>query len=137
MKINKKIFPAFSIIVINSILKRMTTITKSLFLAVLFITGLFFFSCTQHKEQEHPTTFAPKVIAATGYIVPNDSVTAPKVIVVDERKLKKVKAGTPKVVPTNTNVHPSRQTKNCFSRYTKSVHTRARHFFIAQNRTRR
>ena len=98
-------FPAFAIIVIDSILKRMTT-TKSLFQVVLFITGLFFFSCTRHQEQEHPATFAPKVVAATGYIVPNDSVTPPKVVLVDERKLKKVKVGTPKVLPTNTNVHP-------------------------------
>ncbi len=104
MKISKKIFSAFSILVINLILKRMTT--KNLFQAVLFITGFCFFSCTQHKEQEYPATFAPKVMAATCYIVSNDSVTPPKVVVVDERKLKKVKAGTPKVLSTNTNVHP-------------------------------
>ena len=103
MKISKKMFPAFAIIVINSILERMTT--KNLSQAVLFIAALFFFSCTQPKEQEHSTFIAPKVTAATGYIVPNDSIKPPKVVVVDERKLKKVKAGTPKVRPTNTNIH--------------------------------
>ena len=99
-----KTVPAYSIIVIHSMTKRMTT--KSLFQVVLFIAGLFFFSCTQPKEQEHSTIIAPKVMTAIGYTVPNDSVTPPKVVVVDERKLKKIKAGTPKVVPTHTNVHP-------------------------------
>ena len=80
--------------------------TKTLLLKVLLIIGLFFFSCTQHKEQEGPNTFAPKVIASIGYVVPKDSMAEPKVILVDESKLKKVKVGTPKVVPTNINVHP-------------------------------
>nr|WP_290935754.1 two-component regulator propeller domain-containing protein [Haliscomenobacter sp.] len=104
-----KTVPVYSIIVIHSMTKRMTT--KSLFQAALFITGLFFFSCNQPKEQEHPTIIAPKVMATIGYTVPNDSVTPPKVVVVDERKLKKVKAGTPKVVPTHTNVHPAGKPK--------------------------
>jgi ligand-binding sensor domain-containing protein/signal transduction histidine kinase len=109
MKIYKKIFPAFSIGVINTNLKQMTT--KTLFQAVLFIIGLFFFSCTQHKDQERPNTFAPKVVASIGYVVPKDSMAAPKVILVDESKLKKIPVGTPKVVLTNTNIHPAGKPK--------------------------
>jgi len=83
----------------------MTTKTNTLFQAVLFITGLFIFSCTQHKEQERPNTFAPKVFAAKGYVVPKDSVAKPTVILLDESKLKKIPVGNPKVVLTNTNIH--------------------------------
>ncbi len=64
---------------------------------------LFIFSCSEKKEQERPTTFAPKVIASVGYIVPKDSVTEPKVIPCGIATI--VKAGNPKVVPTNTNIH--------------------------------
>jgi hypothetical protein len=35
----------------------------------------------------------------------------PKVILVDESKLKKVPVGTPRVVPTNTNVHAAGKPK--------------------------
>jgi len=72
---------------------------------LLLISVISFFSCTQHKEQERPNTFAPKVVAAKGYLVPKDSMAEPKVIIVDESKLKKIPAGTPKVVLTNTNIH--------------------------------
>jgi len=72
---------------------------------LLLILVISFFSCTQHKEQERPNTFAPKVFAAKGYVVPKDSMAEPEVIIVDESKLKKIPVGNPKVVLTNTNVH--------------------------------
>ncbi len=68
------------------------------------LAGLFIFSCTQHKEQERPTTFAPKVIASNGYVVPKDSVTEPKIILAGKPTI--IKAGIPKFVLTNTNIHP-------------------------------
>jgi ligand-binding sensor domain-containing protein/serine phosphatase RsbU (regulator of sigma subunit) len=45
-------------------------------------------------------------IPAKGKVVQPDSMAEPKVVLVDESKLKKIPAGNPKVVPTNTNVHP-------------------------------
>jgi len=78
---------------------------------LLLISVISFFSCTQHKEQERPTTFAPKVVAANGYVVPKDSMAKPTVILVDESKLKKIPVGTPKVVLTNTNIHPAGKPK--------------------------
>jgi len=54
-----------------------------------------------------PRPFGPKVVEAHGYVVPADSLSAPKVIPVDESKLKRVPAGRPKVVATNTNIHPA------------------------------
>jgi len=78
---------------------------------LLLISVISFFSCTQHKEQERPMTFAPKVVAANGYVVPKDSMAKPTVILVDESKLKKIPVGTPKVVLTNTNIHPAGKPK--------------------------
>src|SRR5215217_8009812 len=62
------------------------------------------FSCRQNQKQGHPS-FLPKVVQAHGYVVPQDSMTKPKVIPVG--KLRIVQAGKPKVVPTSTNVHPA------------------------------
>jgi serine phosphatase RsbU (regulator of sigma subunit)/streptogramin lyase len=69
---------------------------------LFFICGIFLFSCSQQKEQERPNTFAPKVVETTGYVVPKDSVTEPKIILVGTPEV--VKAGNPKVIPTNTNI---------------------------------
>ena len=70
---------------------------------VFLICGIFLCSCSQNKKQERPRTFAPKVIASTGYVVPKDSVSEPKIIPAGKPEI--VKAGIPKFVLTNTNIH--------------------------------
>jgi ligand-binding sensor domain-containing protein/class 3 adenylate cyclase len=68
---------------------------------------LLLFSCNQQEQQTNAVTFDPKVVEAHGYVVPKDSMAEPRVIFVDEKKLKKIPVGVPKVVLTNTNVHPA------------------------------
>ena len=76
-----------------------------------FIVFIFLFSCTQNQREDHNNTHQPKVVEAKGYIVPIDSMAEPKVIVIDESKLKKTPVGKPQVVSTNTNIHPASQGK--------------------------
>jgi ligand-binding sensor domain-containing protein/serine phosphatase RsbU (regulator of sigma subunit) len=63
-----------------------------------------FFSCQEEKNSSS-NTHTIKVVEANGYVVPKDSMATPKVILVDESKLKKIPAGKPEIVPTNTNIH--------------------------------
>jgi len=79
--------------------------------AFLIATILFFFACTQQQDQTRPHAFGPKVEEAKGYVVPKDSMAEPRVIPVDESKLKKIPVGKPKVVLTNTNIHPAGKPK--------------------------
>ncbi len=69
-----------------------------------FIVFIFLSSCEQQKK-ELPNKFAPKIVEAHGYVVPKDSMGVPEVILVNEKILKKIPVGKPKVVPTNTNIH--------------------------------
>jgi len=71
-----------------------------LFLLIIVLTA-----CKNDTERKNLNARQPKVVEAKGYVVPNDSMATPKVFLVDESKLKKIKAGNPKVVPTNLNVH--------------------------------
>ena len=71
---------------------------------------LFFItvSCTEQNKTK-PISFAPKVTVAKGYTVPKDSVSEPKSVPAGIPTT--VKAGTPKVNPTNLNVHIAGQPK--------------------------
>jgi ligand-binding sensor domain-containing protein/serine phosphatase RsbU (regulator of sigma subunit) len=73
--------------------------------SILFLF-VFLFSCTHNVEEKQHTTVKPNVKEAKGYIVPKDSIAEPKVIFVNQSKLKRIRAGKPKVVTTNLNVHP-------------------------------
>ena len=77
----------------------------------LFLILIVVAACNNQQNQSNQNSFAPKVVEAKGYIVPKDSMAVPKVIEVDESKLKKIPVGKPMVVPTNTNVHPTGQGK--------------------------
>jgi hypothetical protein len=50
---------------------------------------VFLLACNNKEKENHQTSVAPKVTGANGYVVPKDSMAAPKVIAVDETKLKK------------------------------------------------
>ena len=76
-------------------------IKKLFFLAFIFSA----IACNQKPSSQSPKTFAPKVVEAHGYVVPQDSMGKPQVVVVNESTLKKIPAGTPTVVLTNTNIH--------------------------------
>jgi ligand-binding sensor domain-containing protein/class 3 adenylate cyclase len=67
---------------------------------------LIIISCTRDQDQKRLNTFAPKVVEAKGYVVPETRIVKPKVILVDKRKLKKIPVCKPQVILTNTNVHP-------------------------------
>ena len=79
--------------------------------SLLFLILIIVAACNKQQKQNNQNGFAPKVVEAKGYVVPKDSMAEPKVVLVDESKLKKVPVGKPKIVPTNTNVHPARQGK--------------------------
>ncbi len=77
----------------------------------LFLILLVVAACNSKQNKTNQNAFAPEVVEAHGYIVPKDSMAKPKIILVDASKLKKITVGKPKVVPTNTNVHPAGQGK--------------------------
>jgi len=66
-------------------------------------TLLIVFSC--RNQDQGPLSFAPKVVAAHGYVVPKDSMATPKIILARNPVI--VRAGKPKIVMINTNVHPA------------------------------
>ena len=66
---------------------------------------IFLFSCSRPQELSIPSSFNPKVVEAKGYVVPKDSLDEPKVILIDESKLKKIPVGKPKVVLIHSNIH--------------------------------
>ena len=76
-----------------------------------FISGgllsliVLIFSCNPSQENSTPSSSGPKVVESKGYVVPQDSMAPPKVIVVDESKLRRIPVGKPKLFPTNTNIH--------------------------------
>jgi hypothetical protein len=55
----------------------MQSIFKYLILVFLFV------ACKQKPDQTTSNTIAPKVFEANGYIIPKDSISDPKVILVD------------------------------------------------------
>lgn len=75
-------------------------------LIVIFVAA----SCTQKQTQVKHNPFAPSVVEGHGYVVPMDSMSKPKVILVDVTKIKKIPVGKPKVILTNTNVHSAVRT---------------------------
>ncbi|MES2592336.1 MAG: two-component regulator propeller domain-containing protein [Bacteroidota bacterium] len=79
--------------------KTITALKGMFFISIL----LSFSSCSRQNEQGRSVSFAPKVIASKGYIIPKDSVTPPKVIIAGKSAI--IKAGIPKIVLTNTNIH--------------------------------
>lgn len=66
---------------------------------------LFTFACNKPKESVILRPFSPVVIESQGYVVPPDSISEPNVILLNDRKLKRVPARKPKVVPVVPNIH--------------------------------
>lgn len=62
-------------------------------------------SCGDPDVSVQETGTTPSVVQAKPRIIPTDSVAAPSVILIDETRLKKVRAGQPVIVPTNQNIH--------------------------------
>jgi ligand-binding sensor domain-containing protein/serine phosphatase RsbU (regulator of sigma subunit) len=62
-------------------------------------------ACNHAQVKNSQKDFSPKVSNSTGYTVPKDSMAKPKVIPVDESKLKKNQIRNPEVIPTNINTH--------------------------------
>jgi ligand-binding sensor domain-containing protein/serine phosphatase RsbU (regulator of sigma subunit) len=81
---------------------------KKLILNFLVVSLVFLFACNE-EESKLQISFAPKVIEAKGYLVPKDSVSEP--ITVPAGIPITIKAGQPKVNPTNLNVHIAGQPK--------------------------
>ena len=69
-----------------------------------------FVACTLENPKT-PNTNVLQSYPVETEVIPLDSMEKPKVILVDENKLKKVPVGKPRVVPANTNVHPVGQPK--------------------------
>jgi hypothetical protein len=76
-----------------------------LFLVLMILSSRYY---QEEPEYQLPNP-QPKVVKTNGYVVPKDSMVAPMVIKIDKRQLKVVKAGKPKVVDTNTNIHKAGQ----------------------------
>lgn len=70
----------------------------------LFLLGFIFLAACSQQETERQHSDVPQTVAFTGRIVSPDSVAAPIVIELDSERLKKVKAGAPRVTPTSLNV---------------------------------
>jgi len=65
---------------------------------LVLLLVLFVCSCKDNSNKTSVGLLHPKVVEARGYVVPKDSMAQPKVVLVDESKLKKVPVGKPKVV---------------------------------------
>ena len=73
--------------------------------STLFITAVFIhFACNHKEQQTEQSANGPRIVEARGYIVPQDSISAPVVLPFDESKLKKTPAGKPKVNTLPSNV---------------------------------
>lgn len=75
---------------------------------LLICTAVFatiLLACTRKQEQKSQNTFDPKSIETTGYVVPKDSMTEPRVILIDESKPIKTPAYKLAMIPANTNVY--------------------------------
>lgn len=72
---------------------------------VIVIQSLLFWSC--RSDLEKPLSLhRVKVVPSAGYTVPADSLTKPKVIPVDERRVIKKTLRKPNVIAAKTNRHP-------------------------------
>ena len=78
---------------------------------LFLILFLFTFSCTKKQQGNTSHLHQHKVVPTKGYVVPKDSMAEPRLIPVDEGKLKKIPVGQARVVPTNTNIHPAGKPK--------------------------
>ena len=65
----------------------------------------FLLSCNNKEKNKSSNTHTIKVVEAHGYVVPQDSIEQPKIIIAGIPIT--VKAGTPKFTLTNTNIHPA------------------------------
>lgn len=71
--------------------------------AFLIITCILF-SCTEQAEQRRTSVNTPEIVPAAGYVLPPDSVDAPKVTVALKPLV--INAHSSHIVLANTNVHP-------------------------------
>ncbi len=79
---------------------------KTLSILVLF---LFFSACHKKEKQNSYNSYLPKKVKAIDYIISKDSISSPTRIIVDKNKVKKILAGNPTVIQTNTNIHIARE----------------------------
>ena len=69
-------------------------------------------NCSCSSDDKKPSnTNSITIVPAIGHVIPADSMTQPKVILIDESKLKKIPVGKPRVVAVNTNIHPAGKPK--------------------------
>jgi ligand-binding sensor domain-containing protein/signal transduction histidine kinase len=81
------------------------------FQSVFFICALILLASCGHYNAQQLNSHQIKMVSANGYAVPEDSIAAPKVIFVDESKLKKIQTGKPEVVVWNSNIFPAGKPK--------------------------
>lgn len=75
------------------------------FIAITLLLAGLLSACHNEKESNAVETSGPRVITAKPIEVSPDSVLPPKVVLIDESKLKRVQAGIPMSHPTNLNFH--------------------------------
>lgn len=87
-----------------------------LFNCLLILSTLLVCSCNSGSQQSdiQINTSNLNVVEAKGYVVPKDSINEPRVILIDESKLKKLSVGKPIVKLANKNVHIVSQTIKSF-----------------------
>ncbi|HOY48129.1 MAG TPA: two-component regulator propeller domain-containing protein [Flavobacteriales bacterium] len=66
---------------------------------------VLFFSCSSETKKQ-PADYGPKVTDAIGKVIPAESIEPPKIIVLDESKLKHIPIGKPIAYPLANNVIP-------------------------------
>ena len=81
------------------------TYKKDLLIVFNALLIICFTVCCSDKNNRPTRTHKLRIIETKGHAVPMDSMAKPKVVLVDESKLKKIPAGKPKVIPANLNVH--------------------------------
>jgi hypothetical protein len=78
---------------------------KNIFVALL-LSGVIF-SCKEINTGNHPGSFPPQISSAIFNSVPDSDIVIPQQHPIDERHIRKVKAGKPVIVSVETNRHPT------------------------------
>jgi len=81
------------------------------YLTIPFAALLIQFSCNNKEPQAELSISGPKIVEVKGFIIPQDSISAPVAITFDESKLKRTLAGKPKVNTVPSNVFPAGKPK--------------------------
>lgn len=73
-------------------------------IALILFSLILIFSCKKEASTKKSETTEPRIVSTKGYLVLKDSLLEPSVVIIDEKKLKRVAINKPKTTESNSNV---------------------------------